>query len=291
MVFSQMISQDINVAIKAFDSDEFELMNIYGNRIMADTLFSDNSKLALYGFFIKQVAIIYINLKGRLTESKFHEAKIIGKRYITTLFESFNNNVEENKLWSEFNDFNNRIREYIILDLEKDIYKENPDLTNLAFKWLVKYLYDNKELLCHPDNRLIKGILNEMNRIYNTYGGKLADTYILSLVIALDRYFDYCLHAFKKSLGDVEEEKIKSAVFPYVEEILKLSLSENIDPKYVTDILWKLIKGWREFFIQFMEISRATRELLIKRPIELPKELKERLGKVIEKALKKEAKL
>lgn len=286
-----MVSQDINAAIKSFELDEFELMNIYGNRAMSNTLFSSNSKLALYGFFIKQVAIIYLNLKGRLTESKFREAKSIGKEYIISLSKSFNNNAEENELWSEFNDFNNDIREYITPGLEKDVYDKNPDLTNIAFKWLVKYLYDNKELLYHPNNRLIKGILNEMTRIYNTYGGKLADTYVLSLIIALDRYFDYCLQAFKTPLGDVEKEKIKEAVFPCIEEILKLSSSENIDPKYVTDILWKLIKGWREFFIQFMEIPREVHELSTRRSIELPKELKEKLGKVIEESLKKEAKL
>jgi len=282
------ILEDIRAAIRAFELDDFELMNIFGNRIMSDALFSDSAKLALPGFFLKHVAIVYLRLKARLSGSKFSEAKRVGREYINTLSNLSEESIKEEKLWQDFHNFINGIRKHTIMDIEREVYEENPKLTHSIFRWLIKYLNDKKEVLLQPNNVFFKGILNEMDRLSKVYGCELADTYAFSLLVALDRYFDYFQIAYRTPTGDVNTEKVKEKVFPYIEKIAEIfSSEENIEPGSITNILWELIKGWREFYIHYMELPRRV----IEKPIELPEEYRKKLAEAIGKALEKEVKL
>lgn len=281
-----MILQDIKATIKAFELDNFELMNIFGNRIMSNALFSDDGKLALPGFFLKHVAIIYMRLKTHLSSSKFSDAKKVGEEYLATL-SNFSKESVEDKLWKDFHEFNNRIRKYIINEIEVEVYEEDPKITHNIFKWLIKYLGDKKDVLLRPNNLFLKGILNEMERLSNVYGCELTDTYAISLLTALDRYFDYFQIAYGTFTGEVDKDKVKSMVFPYIEKIVELFSSEDVKLETVDSILWELIRGWREFFIHYMELPRRTPE----KPIELPEEYRKKLAEHIAKALEKELKL
>uniref|UniRef100_A0A7C4TV32 Uncharacterized protein n=1 Tax=Caldisericum exile TaxID=693075 RepID=A0A7C4TV32_9BACT len=282
---SMMISQDIKAATRAFEIEDFEFMNILGNRIMSNALFGDDSKLALPGFFLKHVAIVYMWLKAYLPSSKFSEAKKVGKEYLVTLSDF--SNEREDKLWENFHKFNNGIRKYTITDIEAEAYTENPKITHDIFKWLIKYLNDKKDVLLCPNNLFIKGILNEMERVSKVHGCELTDTYAISLLTALDRYFDYFQIAYGTLTGEVDKDKVRSMVFPYIGKITELFSSENVKPEDINSILWELIKGWREFFIQYMELPRRASEKLI----ELPEEYRKKLAEHIAKALEKEVKL
>jgi hypothetical protein len=281
-----VILQDIKAAIKAFELDDFEWMNIFGNRIMSDALFGDDGKLALPGFFLKHVAITYMRLKASLSSSKFSEAKEVGKKYLATL-SRFSMESAEDELWENFHKFNNDIRKYIITDIEREVYKEDPRIVHNIFKWLIKYLDDKKDVLFHPNNLFLKGILNEMDRLSKVYGCDLKDTYAISLLIALDRYFDYFQIAYRTLTGEVDKDKVRSMVFPYIRKIVELFSSENVEAQAVDNILWELIRGWREFFIHYMEWPRRAPE----RTIELPEEYRKKLAEYIAKALEKELKL
>jgi hypothetical protein len=281
-----MILQDIKAAIRAFELEDFELMNIFGNRIMSNALFGDDGKLALPGFFLKHVAIIYMRLKTYLPSSKFSDAKKVGEEYLATLLDFSKESIEE-RLWENFHKFNNSIRKYVIGDIEAEVYEENPKITHNAFKWLIKYLNDKKDVLLRPNNLFLKGILNEMDRLSKVYGCELMDTYAISLLTALDRYFDYFPIAYGTLTGEVDKDKVRSMVFPYIEKIVELFSSENVKPEAVDSILWELIRGWREFFIHYMELPHRAPE----KPIELPEEYRKKLAEQIAKALEKEVKL
>lgn len=283
----KVISQDISAARKAFEEDDFVLMNILGNRIMSDALFGDERKLALPGFFLKHVALFYLSAKPRIATSLFSETKHIGREYIDSLSE-FSENSKEAALWESFHKFNNDIRGYAVTDIERAAYKEDPEITHAVLKWLVEYLNAKKELLINRNSALFKGILNEAERIFKVYGCRLTDTYFLSLLIALDRYFDYFQIQYGRPTGEVDEQQVKEIIFPYIEKVAKLMSSEpEIKPETVGSILWDLIKGWREFFMQYMELPRGV----VEQRIELPEESKKKLSEAIGKALEKEAKL
>lgn len=283
----KVIFHDISAARKAFEENDFELMNILGNRIMSDALFGDERKLALPGFFLKYMALVYLSAKPRLSTSLFSETKHIGREYIDSLSE-FSENSKEAELWESFHKFNNDIRSYAVTDIEREAYEEDPEIAHAALKWLVEYLNAKKEVLINRNNVLFKGILNEAERIFKVYGFRLTDTYFLSLLIALDRYFDYFRIQYRKPTGEVDEQKVKEIIFPYIEKLAQLMSSEReIKPETVGSILWDLIKGWREFFIQYMEFPRGT----VEQRIELPEESKKKLSEAIGKALEKEVKL
>jgi hypothetical protein len=82
---TEMYEKNINVAILAFKTEDFQLMNIIGNRIMSDSLFGDAEEFALLGFFVKQTALNYLNLKPRISDSDFLDAKLVGEKYLDTL--------------------------------------------------------------------------------------------------------------------------------------------------------------------------------------------------------------
>jgi hypothetical protein len=285
-LLSKMITQDITGAIKAFQADDFDLLNIFGNRIMSDALFGDDSKSALPGFFVKHVALIFLGMKPRLAPAKFSAAKRIGKGYLDTL-STFAENTEDAALWQDFHKFNSDVREYLVIGIDNEVYEEDPEITRAVPMWLIRYLSDEKEVLLTPYNLFLKGVLNEAERISRVFGCQLADTYAISLLVALDRYYDYVWVRCRTPVGDLNTEKAREMVFPYVEEITQLVCSEaEIKPHEVTIVLWKMIKGWRQSFIHYMELLARTPEKVI----ELPEESKKKLAQVVGKALEREAK-
>ena len=73
----EMYTKNIKVATLSFKTEDFQLMNIIGNRIMSDSLFGSIEGFALFGFFVKQMALNYLNLKPRISESDFLDAKLV----------------------------------------------------------------------------------------------------------------------------------------------------------------------------------------------------------------------
>ncbi len=285
-LLSSAITGDIRAAVRAFVLDDFELLNVFGNRVMSDALFGDDSKLALSGFFVKHVALVFLGIKPRLTPARFSEAKRVGKDYLDNLSAS-SETVGDAALWDEFHEFNRSVRKYIVTDIESEVYEENPEITRAALSWLIRYLGDKKDVLLEPHNLFLKGILNEADRISKVFGCGLADTYTISLITALDRYYDFVQVRCRTTMGDIDTDKAREMVFPYVEKITQLVCSEaEIKPEGVTSVLWELIRGWREFFIHYMELPRRTQE----RVIELPEESRRKLAEVVGKALEREVK-
>lgn len=283
------ISQDIKAAITAFEKEDYELMVIFANRIMSDALFADDRKLALRGFFLRHVAQNYIMFKdswsGTGIPSNTVEAiKEIGKRYIMTLSDL--DSTDELRLWKDFQEYDNNdlLRKWSITDIERSVYEDDFGITHEAFKWLVNYLGENKDLLLQMNNRLLDGILSEMGRFLNLYGGELTDLYIVYLVIAFRDYYRYFKRAFGKVDEGIPREKAEEGLFNFVEEIVKLKTSaQEVKAEEVNKILWTLIKGWREFFIQYMERPRRRRA----QPLMLPEEYKRKLTESITKTLEK----
>ena len=265
--------------------DDFEMMNILGNRIMSNALFSDDARLALAGFFVKQVALAYLEIKAHFP-ARLSSAKPVGRDYLDAL-RNFSATVGHADLWQNYHKFTDLIRHNLVSDEERQAYSDNPDFTAYAFGWLVDYLSKEREMLLDSRSALLKGILNEMGRIYNVFGGRPKETYVSCLIITLDRYFDYFRIRYGTSSGEVGDDALKRLVFPYIDKIVQVAAFEK-EPNtgLVGEIMLSLTKSWRSFFIQYMELSpRVSR-----RPIELPEESKRRLSEALGKALEREAK-
>ena len=147
------------------------------------------------------------------------------------------------------------------------------------------FLKKNTEILFDKNNLLLKGILNEMNRIFRVYSGELSEIVLMSLVKALDRYYEYVRKIYERPNNLIDEERVKQDVLPYIDQIEKVCRSK-LKLSEADSILWNLVRGWREFFIQRMELLTPT--VRFERGVEMPKELKKKLSESVTKALEKE---
>lgn len=285
LVFS-VTAEDIKVAAEAFRLDDFEMLNILGNRIMSNCIYCEESKLALVGLFVKQLALTYLEVKAHFP-SHLPVAKSAGRDYLDSL-NSFSQTTDQTTLWQNFQKFTDTMRFNLISDEERHNYTEKPDFTASSFVWLLQYLTKERELLSDSNCVILKGILNEMGRIYNMHGGTLKEIYINCLVVALDRYFDYFRIRYRMSSGEIDRDSLKMIFFPFIDEILQVTSPEkDINSDKINEIILDLTQGWRLFFVQYMELTPK----ISKKPIELPEESKRKLSEALGKALEKEVKI
>jgi hypothetical protein len=284
----EMYTKNMKVAALSFKMEDFQLMNIISNRIMSDSLFGSSDNFAVFGFFVKQMALNYLNLKPRISESDFLDAKLVGEQYLDTLLSS-SEDTDTVKSWADYHEFNIKIRQYSASDIDKsikEIYGDNPKITENVRYWLIDFLVKDRDMLYDGKNNFLKGLINEFQRVGLTYDYEVRDTVIFSCLVALDRYYEYFVFQHTAGNGVLDTEKVKTTFFPYIDKVKQFSSSSELDYKEATHLLWQLIKSWRESFIYYTELPYKT----VQKPIELSKEAKKKLSEAVSKALQKEVK-
>ncbi len=284
----EMLTKNIEVATLSFRTDDFQTMNIIGNRIMSDSVFGETMDFSLFGFFIKQTALNYLNLRPVLSDPDFLDAKLVGEKYLDTL-SSTSRVIDKVQLWADFHESNIQIIQYSASDADKkikEIYGDNPQITENVRHWLIELLSNEREILVNAKNNFIKGITNELQRVGLSYGYQVGETIIFSCLTALDRYYEYLMFSHTTENGEIDTETVNTIVFPYIDKIKQISSSSKMNYDDVTIFLSQLIKAWRECFIYYSELPRKV----IEKPIELTKESKKKLSEVVSKALQKEIK-
>ena len=284
----EIYTKNMEVAVLSFKMEDFQLMNIISNRIMSDSLFGSSENFALLGFFVKQMALNYLNLKPRISESDFLDAKLVGEEYLYTLLSS-SKDIDIVKSWADYHEFNIKIQQYAESDIDKSIkgiYGDNPNITENVRYWLIDFLVKDREMLYDSKNNFLKGLISEFQRVGLAYGYRVIDTIIFSCLVALDRYYEYFVFRHTAENGLLDTEKVKPTFFPYIDKVKQFSSSSELDYKELTHLLWQLIKSWRESFIYYTELPYKT----VQKPIELSKEAKKKLSEAVSKALQKEVK-
>lgn len=280
----RVIAEDFKAGVAAFKSDSFENMNVFANRMMSNAIFGDDPKIFLPGFFMKDVSFTFGLLKTKKTPTAFSTAKAHGLSFIEALGKLLQS-LDEEELWKEFHSFNDKIRKFEMDDFEEKSYSDNKGFVEESYKWLLSYLESNKNGLLDPHNFLLKGIINEMVRTFRVHSGRVEEIIIIYLLEALDRNYDYiCRSSGKPGVRLISEEKVKKDILPFVDQIVKAYGQGKVAE--ADAILWKLVKNWRELFIQYMELP--TPGFALQKGIELPEELKKKLAESITKAMEKE---
>jgi len=288
---SQAIKQDISAAVIAFDQDDFSEMNMFANRIMANAIFGEVEDLFLSGFFLKDVAGLFLNLRAMPKSAPLSTAKTVATKYVISVKEFTSaGTIDVKVLWVAFYQFSRDMRKFLTSETEKRVYSDNAVFTHHSFKWLMRYLKDHKEILQDPKNFFFKGILNEFERIFRNYSGELDDVLAISLFRALDRLYDY-VAVVNAHDGKIDEDILKKSIYPYVETMEQLAYPEKREQfSDVTNVLWTITKQWRELFLQYMDIERV-KAIAVQRAIELPAEMKAKLTESVSKTLEKEMKV
>lgn len=279
----KVIAEDLKASVIAFKDDSFDNVNVFGNRIMSNAIFGENKKIFLPGFFLKDVGFAFGLLKVRKSPMAFSTAKAHGFSYVESLekaLESF----DEEQLWKSYQEYSDKIRKFETSEWEEKTYSNNVKFTNDAFKWLLSYLNTHKEVLSEPLNNLIKGITNEMNRVYRVHSANLRDLIILRLMVALERNYEYACRYWNDT-RIINEKKIQTIIIPAIDKIVSLG-SKEFSIEEADSVLWNLVKTWREFFIKYGELISPT--VAVQRGIELPDALKKKLTEDLTKTLEKE---
>ena len=281
----KVIAEDIKAAIEAFKQDSFDNVNVLANRIMSNAVFGDNRKIFLPGFFLKDVAFTFGLLKARKTAGAFSTAKAHGFSYVESLGRSLSS-LDEDQLWKDFMVYNDKVRKFELADWEEKSYSDNTKFTSESFLWLLTYLESHREMLFDPRNFLIKGIINEMTRVYRVHSATLRDIILLCLMIALDRDYDYACKVWDRpDARIIDEKQMKELILPVLDKIVNFSKHEfKVDEADI--LLWQLVKAWRELFIQFGELLPPG--VALEKGIELPEDLKKKLTESLTKTLEKE---
>jgi hypothetical protein len=287
---SEAIKQDIAAAVVSFEQDDFTAMNMYANRVMANAVFGESQELFLTGFFFKDIAGFFMNLKAMPIAVPLSTAKTVALKYVSSLKEYAS--AEQSKVnlsWVSFYQYYRDMRRFPSNDIEGKVYFDNTAFTRHSFLWLIRYMKNHKEVLLDPNNLLFKAILNEFERIFRNHSGELDDVIAISLVRALDRLYNYLTIA-KTPEGKIDESKLKSLVYPHIETMEQLAYPTRRETfSEVTHALWSITKQWREFFIQYMEPERV-KPIEFERGIELPAEMRKKLAESVSKTLEKEVK-
>jgi len=278
---SEIIEQDVKAAYSAFKNDDFTDMNVFANRIMSNAMLSEDSRLILVGFFLKEIARIYGPIKARKELSTFTTAKSLGDAYIR----SITLKATINELWKQYHQFFDRVRRHRLDEYEKQSYRENVEFTRFVFRWLIEKLSKDRNTLFNENNQFIRGILNEMDRILNIHGGELVDLYAWSLAKALELYYGYVDYFGK----DKRRGVIEKSVFPYIDNMAKTLLQDEVDSKEVTLLLQRMIVDWRICFMYFMERPRLV-PIETEKKVPITEETKKKISETVSKALEEEVK-
>jgi len=245
----EILTQDLEYCIKAFESDNFNLMNIAANRLMENSIFLENEEVFLVSAILKDIAQDYMGIiQGR--REILNSAKVLGKKAVNAIKNNFYTGIDTQTLWQEFQEYGVKINGFHKDELESKVYRENKEFTSLIFKKLLEFLVDHKLILKKINNTLINGILGVMVRIMKNHSFTLEENKVylfFKLFAILYRY------VIEKSYPEEEinDDDYKEYLEDHIDYIVECYLNHNIDIKKYNAELWKIGKQYRELYFLF----------------------------------------
>jgi len=284
---SIIFRKDMAGAIKALEDDDVEYLNIAANRIMSNSLFGTEKKFVFPAFFLKDISFNLGLLRGSLPTSPYSTAKSVAMNYARSLSREVQNETfEPLTLWKSYSDFKMELRKLTLAPIEQSIYDTTDlEFSKSGFSWLLNYLQENLGSMEVPKNILLKGVLNEMVRLYRNHGTDLNGVLTISLLTALDWCNDY---ARAISTSETSFAKIvRDEIIPNAKDSLAALQKTEINIEDIDNLMWKFIVQWREYFLRYLELPRvvlSAREEPEK-AIQLPEETKKKLTEAITKSI------
>lgn len=289
-----VLKQDIKVAENNINGNDFRMVGIIGNRIMANLL-GDESKtkeFMLIGWILKEVSEELEAVKRFKDPSKLNNSTKIAKeslKQIETILSK--KEYDTKKLWGIYFDWKKDIRDHILSKLEDKIYTKKPEFTRGISLVLIQHFLENKNLLLKQNAQLTKGILNDLARIINEHGATEAEYMTYIVFKAFDQYFDYALYSEMSFDGKLNEENLKSKIDKYIDTIEKISKiyeAKELEDMYAesTALVYDLSIEMRKYVHSYFIIHTQV----VERKLELPEEAKQKISETISKAFEKEVK-
>lgn len=276
-----IIKQDLEVAKKGIDGNDFNFVLFIGNRIMTNSLVVDTNNIMLLGYMVRELGaeLIYIQ---RSRKDNLEAAKSDAMSYLENLkLQITKEKLEPIVFLKEFYKIEVKFRNYLLSNYENGIYDEQDEFSkDFAIKML-DIVYSNRDNITLKNNNLITKITNELGRNFNEHAGE--EALIIYLIFrALENYHSYS----RRSIDDantIRREDIK--LNEYIEKIysLKIIISEKKKEelyKNANIIINELGNAYRMLYLNFFMPSTEAEEKVV-----LSEETKQKLGEAIMQSL------
>jgi hypothetical protein len=280
-----IVKQDFAAAQVAFDQRDFALMNIYSNRLMSNLIFAerDQKKLVLPGLFMKDVASDFLGLREESTIDEFHKTANLS---IAKIRDCITPDLDLARFWNDYVEYYKNLRKVVMNPIERKTYKDDVKFTREAMLFLSRQIFEGQALFTE-NGLIIKGFLQEADRLMRCHGAEARELVAFSLVKTLDWLNEYYRLMCSSTGAGVDLEAVKSKLSPFLEAIKEwFRNSEELPYTNATDILCDGILEWRICYINYLDRGRQPMES--ERRIELPIEAKKRIGDTIARALQKD---
>ncbi len=245
----EILTQDLEYCIKAFENDRFDLMNIAANRLMENSIFLENKEVFLIAAILKDIANDYISIFQNKREV-FNSAKVLGKKTIESIKTNFCNGINIEKLWQAFQEFTVKINEFQKDELEAEVYRENTEYTSLVFKKILEFLEENKDHLKKINCTIINGVLGVMIRIMKNHSCSLKEIMVYLFFKLLAILYNYVI---EKNYHEqtINEDDYKEYLEVHIDFINTHYLNNTLDFKKYNSELWEIGKQYRELYFLF----------------------------------------
>ena len=282
METKNIVIEDLKGAMKALEERNTGMINIMGNRVLSNVIFLEDRYPFLSGIFLKEIAN-NVSITG--SEKVVKESKTFLKKIIELVE---NENREYMDYLQEYVKYEGVVRKFKLSTIEREVYSENKEYTSHVLRELLKILDENMDYLYKEKTLFVEGVLGELTRILNTYGGDLQSyTIYLYLKAAsyLTRYLYYESYTMR---GEFRAEYLKDKILRLAKKLMYLYDIRNGDEsrfvKETCEEILKIVEEWRKYYLYYQEVLASPEG----KRIELPKETREKIAKIIEEAFKKE---
>jgi len=150
-----IIRQDLEVAEKAIEKEDFSLATYAGNRIMMNLLVTDEIKLMLLGHMVRELGVELRLIKAK-REDDFIDAKQESIVYIKDLGEQVaSGNIDSKIYWGKYYEIEAKLRMYLLSNIESSVYDERGEFAkNFSIK-LIDILYSRKSEIASLRNMVV----------------------------------------------------------------------------------------------------------------------------------------
>jgi hypothetical protein len=276
---------DFTAAKAAFDSGDFQQMNVYSNRLMSNVLFGEDNLYVLPGFFMKNIAIEFIRVGGDSTIGR--ELRPKAQAFISKLKDAFKEQIDLTAIWESYFEYDKATRKLHMTEVERKAYKENAAFTDEALDYLLReFLFDGNSLFLE-NNLVLKGILIEADRLVRNHGVGSKHSVMVCLLIALDRFYEYARMECTSPREGLNRQALEQILTPFIDGLKRFHEEKSQAPfEAATELLCKIILDWRRCFIRYMELGKPS--MAEEGKIKLPIEARKKIGETIAQALQKD---
>jgi hypothetical protein len=280
-----VLRQDFAAAIGAFGNTDFHDMNICANRLMSNVVFGEESdrKYMVPGYFLRIVANDFLALQDEAVAKMIRQS---AEYFVTAIDRGFKEDLDLTTIWNGFFNYTEKKRDHLMSSVERKTYRENRTFTAQGFAYLTKRFF-NDPFLASRHGVLLRALLTEADRLIRNHGADNRELVLFSLMTALDWVDRYVAVAFAAAEKSGDTDNIKRDLDPYLKAIQTwYSGSEKIPYNDATEILCDILVRWREYYLRFLERAKISPEE--ERRVELPGQVKQRIGETIAHALQKD---